>query len=127
MFYYEKEDLMPRGCIIEEVFKQKIRQRSSLLFGGTEFFQFLAALAILHQDDLKNRMNLSISSYHPSAIYPFLYIILVQFILFCYILLVQNSWRGKGLNKFCPQTAETTFTFSSGYSTYILLLQEIKD
>ena len=24
---------------------------------GTELIQFLAALAILHQDDLKNRMN----------------------------------------------------------------------
>ena len=24
---------------------------------GTEFIQFLAALGILHQDDLKNRMN----------------------------------------------------------------------
>ena len=24
---------------------------------GTEFIQFLATLAILHQDDLKNRMN----------------------------------------------------------------------
>ena len=29
----------------------------SLLFGGTEWIQFLAALAIFHQDDLKKRMN----------------------------------------------------------------------
>ena len=30
---------------------QKRRQRSSLLFGGAECVQFLAALAVLHQDD----------------------------------------------------------------------------
>ena len=35
---------------------QKISQRSSLLFGGTEFVRFLAVLAILHQDDMKKRM-----------------------------------------------------------------------
>ena len=40
---------------IEEGFIQKRRQRSSLLL-GTEFFKFLAALAILHQDDIKNRL-----------------------------------------------------------------------
>ena len=34
---------------------------------GTEFIQFLAALAILHQDDLKKRMNSSYSSNRPSA------------------------------------------------------------
>ena len=34
---------------------------------GTEFIQFLAALAILNQDDLKNMMNASFSSYHPGA------------------------------------------------------------
>ena len=37
---------------------------------GEECFQFLAALAILHQDDLKNMMNSSYSSYHPDAINP---------------------------------------------------------
>ena len=30
-------------------------------------FTILAALAILHQDDLKNKMNPSFSSYHPAA------------------------------------------------------------
>ena len=58
---------------------------------GTEFIQFLAALAILLQNDLKNRMNSSFFSYHPGAIHPFLYIILVQ-----------NSQRGKELNLFRP-------------------------
>ena len=28
-------------------------------FWGTEFIQFLAELAVLHQDDMKKRMNLS--------------------------------------------------------------------
>ena len=41
---------------------QKRRQRSSLLFGGAEFIQFLAALAVFHQDDIKKRMNSSYSS-----------------------------------------------------------------
>ena len=35
-------------------------------------------LAILHQDDLKNRMNSSFTSNHPGAINSFLHIILVQ-------------------------------------------------
>ena len=34
---------------------------------GTELIQFLAPLAILHHDDLKNRMNLFFSSNHPGA------------------------------------------------------------
>ena len=46
---------------IEEGYRQKNRQRSSLLFGGKEFIQFLAALAILPRTILKNRINLSFS------------------------------------------------------------------
>ena len=38
-------------------FIQKRRQRSSLLFGGTDCIEFLAALAVLHQDNIKKRMN----------------------------------------------------------------------
>ena len=49
----------------------------------TELLQFLAVLAIFHQDDLKNRMNSSFSVYHPGAIHPFLHNNLVQ-----------NSWQG---------------------------------
>ena len=45
---------------------------------GTEFIQFLAALAILHHNDFKNRMISSLSSYLPGAIHPLLHIILVQ-------------------------------------------------
>ena len=42
---------------IEEESRQKRRQRSSLLFGGQNLIYFLASLAILHQDDLQERMN----------------------------------------------------------------------
>ena len=45
---------------------------------GTVFIQFLAVIAVLHEDDLKNIMNLSFSSNYPGAIHPFLQIILVQ-------------------------------------------------
>ena len=43
---------------------------------GTELIQFLALLAILYQEDLKNRTNLSFSSNHSSAIHPILSIVL---------------------------------------------------
>ena len=49
---------------------------------GTEFIQFLAALAILSQDDLRSGMILYFSSYHTGALNPFLHIILMQFTLF---------------------------------------------
>ena len=57
--------------IISEGFIQKRRQRSSLLYLGTEFIQCLAALPILDQDDLQNWMNSSFSSFHPGATNPF--------------------------------------------------------
>ena len=44
----------------------------------TELIQFLAALAIVHPDDLKKGMNSSYSSYSPGAIHPILQIVLVQ-------------------------------------------------
>ena len=60
---------------IEEEFIQKRRQRSSLLFGGATFIQFLAALAVLfqdtkgmdelQQDDMKKRMKSSYFSNQP--------------------------------------------------------------
>ena len=92
----------------------------SLLFGGTELIQFLAALAILHQDDLNKgmNMNLSHSSYRPGAIHYSFQIVLMQF-----ILVFISSWckiasaAGNGINS-VPQTAATTFAFSS---VFILL------
>ena len=86
---------------------------------GTEFNQFLFAQAILHQDDLNNRINSSFSSYHPGAIHPFLLIILVQNILF----FISSWWKtpsaaSNWINS-VPQIAATTFAFSS---VFILLL-----
>ena len=40
-------------------------QEKDLFKRWTELIQFLAALPILHQDDLQKRMNLSYSSIHP--------------------------------------------------------------
>ena len=45
---------------------------------GTKWIQFIATLAVLHQDDLKKGMNSSYSSYRPGAIHPILQIVLVQ-------------------------------------------------
>ena len=45
---------------------------------GTQFILLLAALAILHQDDLKKRMKSSLSSNCTGAINPILQIVLVQ-------------------------------------------------
>ena len=44
---------------------------------GTEFIQFLAALAIFYQDDLKTGMKKSYSSYRPGATHPILQIVLM--------------------------------------------------
>ena len=48
-------------------------------------------------DDLKNRMNSSLSSYHPDAIHPFLRIIFVQFILFFI-----SSWCNSSFSSYHP-------------------------
>ena len=53
---------------------------------GTELIQFLTSLTILHQDDKKKGM---ISSYSLNG--PIILIVLVQ-----------NCWRDKELNQFCP-------------------------
>ena len=45
---------------------------------GTELIQFIAALAMLHQDDLKKGMSSSYSSYRPGAIHPIVQFVLVQ-------------------------------------------------
>ena len=44
---------------------------------GTEFIKFLAALAILHQDDFEeyDEFIRFFKSYHPGAIHPFLQIL----------------------------------------------------
>ena len=55
----------------EEGTGQKRRQRSSLLLRGTEFMQFLAALSILLQDDLKNRIHCTRTIWRIGWIHPF--------------------------------------------------------
>ena len=87
---------------------QKGRQRSSLMFWGAKFIQFLAALAILPRKTVKNRMSSSFcfksswckSSYSSNR--P-----------------VQNSSAARNLMNSAPQTKATTFVFSS---VFILLL-----
>ena len=78
---------------------------------GSELIKFLAALALLHQDDSKNRMNSSFSSYHPGAINLFLHTILVQFILvfissWCKIACAARNWINS-----VPQTAALCILF----------------
>ena len=46
---------------IEEGWKQKARQRSSHLFGGQNFVQFLATLAVLSRSIWKKRLNSTVS------------------------------------------------------------------
>ena len=96
-----------RDCVVGlTVTAAEMLHRRRIYTEETEFIQILAVLTILHRDDLKNslnRINSSISSYHPSAIYPF-----------PNILLVQNSDSGeRNLINYVPQTAATTFAFSS--------------
>ena len=80
---------------------------------GTELIQLLAAQAILHQYDLKNRMNSYFSSFHPDAIYPFLYIIRVQLILFFISSWCKIASAERNLINSAPQTAARNFAFSS--------------
>ena len=108
---------------IKEGFIQKIRQRSSLLFGGQNLFTFFAALTVLHQDDFKfKRMN---SSNRPGAKYssysaarngmnyffsflfsdsPPMYIPIVV----CHPIAEFQSWAIKTDINSVPQTAATT-------------------
>ena len=58
---------------------------------GAESLHFFAALAILPQDDLKNRMNCTRTMWRTGWMHPFLQIILVL-----------NRWRGNELDQFCP-------------------------
>ena len=85
-----------------------VHRRRIYTVWGTELIQFLAAPPILHQDDLKKRMNSSFSSYHPDASHPIFQIILVQ-----------NISAARNLINSLPQAATTTFVF---FSVFILLL-----
>ena len=91
-----------------------------LLFGNI-LYSILAAPVIFHQDDLKNWMISSISSYHPGAINPFLLVILAH-----------NSKRGKELNKFCPPNSSDDLFFGINpssmpprYGTHAIVVADI--
>ena len=60
LFWYSTWNSFPRkrqsSLLGWSHFVQKRSQRSSLLLGGIELIQFLAAIANLCQDDLKNRL-----------------------------------------------------------------------
>ena len=72
------------------IINTEVRAKVVAAVWGTEFFKFLAAPAILHQDNLKNSKNSSLSSNHPGPIHPIIQIVIVY-----------NSYqRGKELNKF---------------------------
>ena len=45
---------------------------------GREFIQFITALAILHQNDFKEKDEFFLFSNHPGAIHPILQIVLLQ-------------------------------------------------
>ena len=66
---------------------------------GTDLIPFLAALTILHQDDLKKEVNSSYSSYCHGAIH--LHIVLVQFILFFI-----SSWCNSSYSSNHPGTKQ---------------------
>ena len=73
---------------------------------GTEVIQFLAELAIFHQENFEQQDELILffTVYHPGSIHPNLQIVL--------------AWQKTWINS-VPQTAATTFAFSS---VFILLL-----
>ena len=86
---------------IKEGQRQKKRQRSSLLFAGTELIQFLAAPAILQQDDLKKGMNSSYSSIVHGV--------------------KKLAWQRIGMNGFCLPGSNLSATQSTGKWVAIFL------
>ena len=89
-------------------------QRSFLLFGGQNLFNSYCTRTIL-----KNRMNSSFSSNHPGAIHPILQIVLVQNSQRTAQQGIEYWYRNIIFLHSVPQTAATTFAFSS---VLILLL-----
>ena len=85
--FYRREGKGRRCCLGDRVY--------SIPFHATGYY-------FAPPDDLKNRMNSSFSSYHPGVIYPFLHIILVHI-----------ASAARNLINSVPQTAATTFSFSS--------------
>ena len=82
---------IPIHVSIEEGFRQKKRQRSSLLWGRTEFIQLRRAIYILPWTIWR------IGWFH-----PFLHIILVSLIIFFISFWSKIASATKEYNKFCP-------------------------
>ena len=83
---------------------------------GTELIQFLAALAILHQDDMKKGMNLCYSQYRPGAVHSILHIVLVDFLLFFISSWCKIASVARNLISSAPPSCQAlalTFAFSS--------------
>ena len=88
---------------IEEGQRQKKRQRQLLLFGGNTFFNSLPCYSYFAMDDFEEQ----------DEFIPFFQIILK------FKQSIQNSYRGKELNKFSPQSEATTFAFSSVFILFL--------
>ena len=91
------------GCVYSIQEKAKVIAAA----WGAELIQFLVALVIFHQDDLKTMMNCTRTIWRIGLIHPFLQIILVQ-----------NCLHVKELNLFCPPNSSDNLSFSS---VFILL------
>ena len=95
---------------------------------GTELIQFLAALAIFHQDDLKKRMNRIIATCRNGFFRKWMIIMFTQYQtttlpkwMFSHKLLFKSSLL---LNSQCvPQKTAATFAFSSIVRSFVPGLQ----
>ena len=71
--------------------RRRIKTAEKAKVVAAALIQFLAALAILHLNDLKKGMKSSYYSDRSGAIHSILHIVLVQFILFLKSSMVQSS------------------------------------
>ena len=95
-----------KHCIFERCWSRRIytEEKANVVAAiwGTEFIQFLVALAIMHQNDLKNNVG---------PFHPFLHIILVQFILFFAVaisLLYKSFFYGADCGLECPGSGNSS-------------------
>ena len=97
-------DVILRGLRLHIYTEEKAKVVAAVW--GLDFIQFLAALAIWLQDDLKKRMKSSFPSYHPGAIHPFRHTVSSG----CKIASAARNWIHS-------VPAAMTFSFSSVYPT----------
>ena len=96
--------------------KTEVKAKSSLLFRGMELIQFLAALAIFHQDDLKKRMSNGVTATwwnecfgHPVHTIPNIHPTKIDVLPKT---LVQIILAASAIFKYVPQPTATNFAFS---------------